>query len=385
MTESSVARTVILLFVLASLVSGQQPGLGGTVASAPSSHADCIPAAERLAAQQQVQAFWQMHGVPEGPSAPPTFPVFPQGGNLWEDLFIGDFVDLDPAGGILAWNCSAHTRDGHRGADSEIRTFGEQAIGVPVFAAADGVVSAAQDGFPDMNTFPSGQAGNFVIVSHAGGRDSWYFHLKNGSVAVSAGQAVKCGQQIGLTASSGNSAGPHLHFEVQDSLAVVEPWAGACRPGPSLFTNQPAYQGSLFVGDFAVSRTIPSASPYPFSPPRSSHVVTTDPQIYFWVLVHNVPANSDYLVRFKRPDGSLSFQSGPWGFGNPEWNYAWWWFQWTVFEMATLPGTWTLELELNGQLVVTAPIDVLPAFDPNHNRPPAPISVSIEPPAPGAG
>ena len=117
---------------------------------------------------------------------------------------------------------------------------------------------------------------------------------------------MKAGQQIGLTASSGNSAGPHLHWEVQDSAVAKEPWAGPCRPGPSLFTNQPAYDGALYVRDFAFSRTAPTAADsYPFPGPRCSHFAMTDGNLYFWILVNNVPANQAYTVRFKRPDGSL--------------------------------------------------------------------------------
>jgi hypothetical protein len=237
-----------------------------------------------------------------------------------------------------------------------------------------------------MNTVQAGQPANFVIISHPAMRDTWYWHLKNGSVAVAVGQAVKAGQQIGLTASSGNSAGPHLHFEVHDSGAVVEPWAGACRPGLSLYTNQPAYDFNLYVRDFAFSRTAPTpATSYPFPGPRSSHFATTDNDLYFWVLVQNVPANQSYTVRFKRPDGSVSFQSGPWPLGNPEWNYAWWWFTWYVTEMHTITGTWTVELELNGAIVVSAPLDVLAAPNPAYSHAPEPIAVSIEPPLPGAG
>ena len=161
-----------------------------------------------------------------------------------------------------------------------------------------------------------------MIIAHPGGRESWYWHLKNGSVAVSVGQQVKAGQQIGLTASSGNSGGPHLHWEIQDSTVVKEPWAGACRPGPSLFMNQPAYNPSLYVRDFAVSRTAPvAADSYPFPGPRSSTSGPRTADVYFWILVQNVPANQFYTVRFKRPDGSVSLQSGPWPLNNPDWAY----------------------------------------------------------------
>ncbi|MFE3068388.1 peptidoglycan DD-metalloendopeptidase family protein [Streptomyces sp. NPDC059247] len=61
----------------------------------------------------------------------------------------------------------------------------------------------------------SGAYGNEVVIQHADGNYSQYAHLS--SLAVSAGQAVSGGQQIGLSGSTGNSTGPHLHFEIRTS------------------------------------------------------------------------------------------------------------------------------------------------------------------------
>ncbi|MFI2779920.1 M23 family metallopeptidase [Streptomyces sp. ALB3] len=59
----------------------------------------------------------------------------------------------------------------------------------------------------------SGSYGNEVVIQHTDGMYSQYAHLS--SLAVSAGQTVTGGQQIGLSGSTGNSTGPHLHFEVR--------------------------------------------------------------------------------------------------------------------------------------------------------------------------
>ncbi|MER5971987.1 transglycosylase family protein [Streptomyces sp. NPDC002055] len=58
-----------------------------------------------------------------------------------------------------------------------------------------------------------GSYGNQVVIRHADGKFSQYAHLS--SLSVSAGQSVTGGQQIGLSGSTGNSSGPHLHFEVR--------------------------------------------------------------------------------------------------------------------------------------------------------------------------
>ncbi|MEW2633615.1 LysM peptidoglycan-binding domain-containing M23 family metallopeptidase [Streptomyces sp. NPDC048389] len=58
-----------------------------------------------------------------------------------------------------------------------------------------------------------GAYGNEVVIRHTDGTYSQYAHLS--SLAVSTGQSVSGGQQIGLSGSTGNSSGPHLHFEVR--------------------------------------------------------------------------------------------------------------------------------------------------------------------------
>lgn len=54
--------------------------------------------------------------------------------------------------------------------------------------------------------------GNYVVVDHGGGYTTLYAHLT--SVSVSVGQMVGQGDTVGITGSTGNSTGPHLHYEV---------------------------------------------------------------------------------------------------------------------------------------------------------------------------
>jgi len=84
-------------------------------------------------------------------------------------------------------------------------------VGTPVYAAADGTVTFAGDG--RNNSWMGWQAGNCILLKHSD-KYTGYAHLNNGGIKVSNGQAVKKGQLIGYTGSTGNSTGPHLHFEV---------------------------------------------------------------------------------------------------------------------------------------------------------------------------
>lgn len=76
--------------------------------------------------------------------------------------------------------------------------------GTPIQAAADGIVS---------KQFYHVNYGNMVDLDHGGGMSTRYAHML-ANVAVKLGQVVKAGQVIGYEGSTGNSTGPHLHFEV---------------------------------------------------------------------------------------------------------------------------------------------------------------------------
>lgn len=85
--------------------------------------------------------------------------------------------------------------------------------GTPVRAAGVGVVE-----FAGWNT---GGYGNLVVVRHRLGYTTWYAHMS--SVATGRGQAVTGGTLLGYVGSTGNSTGPHLHFELRRNAVPIDP------------------------------------------------------------------------------------------------------------------------------------------------------------------
>jgi murein DD-endopeptidase MepM/ murein hydrolase activator NlpD len=63
--------------------------------------------------------------------------------------------------------------------------------------------------------------GNVVSIDIGDGRFVSYAHLANGSLLVRSGDVVREGQALGLIGNSGNSLGPHLHFQVGDAAEVL--------------------------------------------------------------------------------------------------------------------------------------------------------------------
>ena len=92
------------------------------------------------------------------------------------------------------------SRPGHGAVDINPAQNG----GTPVYAAADGTVTTA--------TYHSSY-GNYVIIDHGNGVSTLYAHAS--SLVVSAGQTVTKGQLIMYEGSTGNSSGPHVHFEIR--------------------------------------------------------------------------------------------------------------------------------------------------------------------------
>ena len=94
----------------------------------------------------------------------------------------------------------------HKGVDFAAPT------GTPIYAAAAGTVTSA--GY-------SGKAGNLIIINHGNGLLTYYMHCN--TIFVSAGQKVSKGQNIGQVGTTGNSTGPHLHFQVMSNGTPVNP------------------------------------------------------------------------------------------------------------------------------------------------------------------
>ncbi len=85
----------------------------------------------------------------------------------------------------------------HKGTDFAAPT------GTPIYAVADGTVTSARY---------SGNAGNMIVINHGNGLQTYYMHCSR--IFVRAGTRVSKGQHIGAVGTTGNSTGPHLHFQV---------------------------------------------------------------------------------------------------------------------------------------------------------------------------
>jgi len=315
--------------------------------------------------------------------APPEqLRFYPQAGIIGEDLYIANYLDLDDGAGVRDWACGAHSYDGHTGEDSIIRSFREQAIGVPVFAARDGTVLSVQTGFYDRNWGPTTERfDNHVVLQHTAGDFTVYGHLRNGSIRVHKGDHVVAGQQLGLTGSSGNSSWPHLHFTWIVDGAPFEPFAGPCRVGPSGWVGQPAIRADAWVADLALSAkpfTGKAALPYDEGV-RSGTFVRGARGLNVRIELRNVVAAAPGRLTVRRPDGGVAYDA-PLTISGSRAGWA--------TSRLRLPltdvGRWLLTYEVDGRILAEAPFDVVARARQVVNRRPRAVTAALEPATPTA-
>jgi murein DD-endopeptidase MepM/ murein hydrolase activator NlpD len=119
-----------------------------------------------------------------------------------------------PSGRPVTGRLSQHYHSGHNGLDIAIP------VGTPIQTTMDGQVIHA--GWNNQGY------GNLVIVENGEYR-TYYAHLS--SIPVSVGETVQAGTTIGLSGNTGNSTGPHLHYEIRRNKVAIDPTAATLGAG----------------------------------------------------------------------------------------------------------------------------------------------------------
>lgn len=202
-----------------SAANGQSLAVAQAIAQTRLSELDQTIAAADQAAWQEAAYYIQNHlgSLPPGIGVPPATPVNADGKQL---IWPAHGVSITQPFGPSSYPFEP-AFDGYPHFHTGLDLAGPR--GSPIVAAADGVVAVAE-----VSTVGYG---DHVIIAHANGMLTLYGHLE--AMLVKPGQAVKAGQVIGLLGSTGNSTGPHCHFEVRISGQPVnpEPFLPALAPG----------------------------------------------------------------------------------------------------------------------------------------------------------
>ena len=364
-TSPHLEKLLVLLFCSMfsyNTVSSQIAPAGG--GDAHFEHSKCLSDAEHEFAQSQVETnvleLRQKGILPQGPTESIvlfSWPLKLKTGITDPSYYaISNFVDQNNSSGTSDYNCGARTYDGHKGTDIFLWPFPWSKMDnneVEVIAAAAGTIVAKYDGNFDRHcTWTNGAQGNAIILQHADGSQSWYWHFKKQSLtSKGVGASVAAGEFLGIAGSSGISTSPHLHFEVYNSSnQLIDPWSGPCNSlnAQSWWSGQKPYRDQK-LNRLATHSAVPSL---PNCPPEVLNLSTQfqpGNTIYFAAYYRDQPVNAVSNYSIRRPDGT-TWQS--WNHTSPDtYNASWWYWTFTLPSNAPL-GTWSFRVTFSNQTTV---------------------------------
>jgi murein DD-endopeptidase MepM/ murein hydrolase activator NlpD len=274
---------------------------------------------------------------------------------------ITNYVDHDPGypNQLLDYNCGARTYDqdngyNHQGTDITAFPFAwrkmdnDEAI---VVAAAPGIVVMKEDGQFDRSCTLNSNSWNAVYVRHADGSLAWYGHLKAGSLTnKELGEWVLAGEFLGVMGSSGDSTGPHLHFELYDSSGqLIDPFAGTCNNFnfESWWAQQRPYNEPaidlVMTGDAPVDFT---SCPTPEVEHRSAYFQPGQ-TVFLTAFLTDQQRFDASVFNVYAPDGTLFTKTTiP---SDADYYAASFWQWWVTLPMTAAAGAWRFEVVFAGQ------------------------------------
>ncbi len=234
-------------------------------------------------------------------------------------------VDRAPGSAISDYRCGRLSYDTHRGTDFRVLHAEDFHAGIPVLAAADGVVVALRDGIIDIDVDKIGRdkvagqsGGNAVVIAHQGGWFTHYWHLRQGSVAVTKGQRVSAGTKLGLIGLSGDTNYPHLHFELRSGpQRPIDPFAPSAEascaaPGAPLWSDKAMaampYGKIVANGGFA-GRKLSRQDAY-YTGAEEYRPKSGATALHFWFELAGLARNDRVSIQWRLPDGTWRNPAG---------------------------------------------------------------------------
>jgi murein DD-endopeptidase MepM/ murein hydrolase activator NlpD len=274
---------------------------------------------------------------------------------------ISGHVDHNPAfpNQLTDYNCGQRTYDtpsgyNHKGTDYFLWPFSWNKMDssdVEIVAAAAGTILYKSDGNFDRSCTFNNNNWNAVYVQHSDGSVAWYGHMKAGTLTTkNVGASVAQGEYLGVVGSSGNSSGPHLHFEIYDAANnLVDPYAGTCNNTNSVswWQNQHAYFDAA-VNHIATNDHLPNFNPCsaPDVKNEKNYFGQLD-TIYLMSYYRFLNTGDLITVNIYQPNNTL-WSTWSWNNTMPNYNaaYVYWWI---ILGSNAPYGQWKYDIVYNNQ------------------------------------
>jgi len=296
------------------------------------------------------------------------WPVKKKDGVEYNDVWsISGYFDHNNAypNQLTDYNCGTKTYDtaagyNHLGVDIFTWPFSWKMMDyeeAEIIAAAPGQILYKASSYFDRSCNFNSNPWNAVYVQHADGSVALYGHMKQNSLTTkNVGDWVETGEYLGIVGSSGNSTGPHLHFEVYSEVelngvgqdVLIDPYTGTCNPlnVDTWWQDQKPYNNPNI--NAALTHSAPPV--FPNCPgqetPNESNQFEPGQTIYFAAYLRDQLAGSQLTLRIVQPNGS-TFET--WNLPLSQ-NYtaSYWYWSNNVF---TTMGEWRWEVTYQGQTV----------------------------------
>ncbi len=286
-----------------------------------------------------------------------SWPIKKKAGSIYNDVWgISNYVDQNSAypNKVLDYNCGIKTYDtnagyNHMGVDIYTWPFSWKMMDndeAEIIAAAPGQIIAIGRNQADRSCEMNDNVWNAVYVQHADGSVAIYGHMKrNSPTSKKIGDTVERGEYLGIIGSSGNSTGPHLHFEAYSEIewngvgkdVLIDPYAGTCNTmnTDSWWENQKPYV------DPNINAVLTHSAPPSFNncPTQETtfeqNAFAINEAVYMAVYLRDQITATDLELTVLRPNGTV-YQNWIYKMSG---NYTSSYYYWT--QGYPLPGTWT--------------------------------------------
>ena len=225
--------------------------------------------------------------------------------------------------------------------------------GLEVIAASGGQIIYKNDGEYDRSCDTNNNPWNAVYIMHNDGSVAWYGHLKNSSLTTkNIGDTVTRGEYLGIVGSSGNSIGPHLHFEVYeddtyDYNKLIDPYNGPSNDWNNIswWETQKPYRNPK-INALTTNSNPPDFGDCPSSEiTNEKNIFSTNELVYFIVFLKD-QFGQNFDLRVYKPDNSISLS---WNRNLTEDYASSYWFYTGYVD---IEGQWRLECTLStGEII----------------------------------
>jgi len=244
--------------------------------------------------------------------------IFPLDCEIGKTCMVTHYVDVNPAKGEYAdFACRLNSFDNNSGTKIALPSVAVMKDGINVRAALDGTVLRLRDGLPDSYKTPeqikairaaNKDCGNGILLQHENGMQSFYCHLRAGTIRVRKGDALKAGDKIAQAGRSGAAAFPQLHFALIKDGKYIDPFTslgadeGCGKIGRNMWQAGLAYEPmSLFAAGF--DDAMPDFEALKKGEAMRTSLPADARALIYWAGYHNARKGDEVTLVISGPEG----------------------------------------------------------------------------------